>query len=122
MTTTQKTETHADWKKRAAMEFAIEAKNQGFDDYIAERGNYGFYTDGERVVSFAVDLSLTLSGNYQPSLKSGTGWRISDDAGFEQIKSAIKANAPQWANKAAIYTKPEAYLKKYQASSKFEQV
>ena len=122
MTTTQKTETHTDWKKRAAMDFAHEAKNQGFDAYIAERGNYGFYTDGKRVVCFAVDLSLTLSGNYKPSLKSGTGWRISDNAGFEQIKPAIKANAPAWANKTAIYTTPEEYLAVYQDSSKFKKV
>jgi hypothetical protein len=122
MTTNEQTETFTDWKKRAAMEFAIAAKEKGFAAYIAERGNYGFYTNGEKVVSFQLDLFLSLSGNYKASRESGTGWRITDNAGFEHIEPAINASAPHWANKSPIYTTPEKYLEAYQSSSNFTQI
>jgi hypothetical protein len=119
MTTKQK-ETLADYKERITLDFAHECKKNGFDVYIAERGTYGFYTNGERVVSFSLDLVLSLSGNYEPSRESGTGWRMADGIG---IKDAMAANAPKWTkNKNPIYTTPKKYLKTYQPSSKFTQI
>ena len=117
---TEQKETITDYKERITLNFAQECKQNGFAVYIAERGTYGFYTNGERVVSFSLDLVLSLSGNYEPSQKSGTGWRMEDGIG---IKEAMEANAPKWTkNKNPIYTTPEKYLKTYQPSSKFTKI
>jgi hypothetical protein len=113
-------ESFNDYEANTALEFAHECKAKGFDAYLAEKGTYGFYTDGVRVVCFAMDLNLCLSGNYEPSREFGTGWRMDDGTGIEK---AIRANAPSWTkNDKPIYTTPEKYLERYQSSSRFTKI
>jgi hypothetical protein len=118
MTTTQK-ETFTDYKKRIALEFSEDCKQKGFDAYIAKSGTYGFITNGKRVVSFQVDLGLSLSGNYKPSFEGGTGWRMREEIGIEE---AMDTNAPRWANANPIYTTPEEHLHMYQKSSEYSKL
>ena len=121
MTTTK--ETYAEYQKRIAMEFAKDCKQKGFDAYLAARGTYGFITDGKRVVSFQVDFSLSLSGNYKPlsgnykpSRNIGTGWRMDDGISIEE---AMTTDAPRWANVSPVYTTPAEHLATYQKSSEY---
>lgn len=113
--TTEK-ETYAEYQKRIAMEFARDCKQKGFDAYLAARGTYGFITDGKRVVSFQMDLGLSLSGNYKPSRNSGNGWRMEDGISIEE---AMTTDAPRWANVNPVYTTPADYLAMYQKSSQY---
>jgi hypothetical protein len=111
-------------KKQLIQEFAASLHSFGYRVYISKNGEYGFYTDGKRVVSFGSSEAwgLNLSGNYAPSRESGTGWRIlSDLTSITQLQAAqaIAANAPAWANKSPVYTTPEKYLATYQDSSNF---
>lgn len=113
-----KKETFAEYQKRIAMEFAKDCKQKGFDAYLAARGTYGFITDGKRVVSFQMDLSLSLSGNYKPG-RSGTGWRMEDGISIEE---AMTTDAPRWANVNPVYTTPEEHLATYQESSQYVKI
>lgn len=101
------------------MDFALDCKQKGFDAYLAKRGTYGFITDGKRVVSFQVDLSLSLSGNYKPSRISGTGWKMEDGISIEE---AMTTDAPRWANANPVYTTPEEHLATYQKSSQYVKI
>jgi hypothetical protein len=101
----------------------------GFDVYISKSKDYGFYTNGKRVVSFGGSwcFSLDFSGKYKPHGNSGTGWQIAkelSDISEEQAHEFISASAPDWTgNKNAIYTTPEQHLATYGKSSgyvKFE--
>jgi hypothetical protein len=108
------------YKAKTALEFAHECKEKGFDAYVAEEGTYGFCTNGVRVVSFAMNLNLCLSGNYEPRRQSGTGWRMDDGTGIEE---AMQTNAPKWTgNHDPIYMTPEKYLETYQSSSRFTKI
>ena len=103
----------------------------GYTVYIAERGEYGFYTDGVRVVSFGGSWStmVDFTGNYITSAPraTGTGWGIPGgkelcDITEEQARAFIKSNAPDWATRGASsvrYTTPEQYLKTYNPSSRY---
>ncbi len=115
------TTTYTDYKIKETLLFAEECKKRGYEAFIAERGTYGFYTDGNRVVSFSCDGGFKLSGNYHASRECGTGWRITDNASFGDIDAALKDNG-LWANKNPIYTTKEEYLKTYSSSSKFTQI
>jgi hypothetical protein len=109
-----------DYKAKTALEFAHKCKEKGFDAYVAEEGTYGFYTNGVRVVCFAVDFDLRLSGNYEPSRQSGNGWRMDEGTGIEE---AIQTDAPSWTeNRKPVYTTPEKYLETYQSSSRFVKI
>jgi hypothetical protein len=113
---TTKNETFAEYKKRIATEFANDCKQKGFDAYLAKRGTYGFISDGKRVISFQVDLILSLSGNYTPSIISGTGWKMKNGISIEE---AMTTDAPRWANTNPVYTTPDEYLAMYQKSSEY---
>ena len=99
---------------------------EGVTVYLAESGTYGFFTNGKRVVSFGIGPGgIKLSGHYQPSQGSGSGWRISDDAPApteQRILESLSALAPRWANKTPVYTTLERYLATYQSSSNFTQI
>lgn len=103
---------------------AVKAAAPDLTVCLAERGTYGYFSDGKRVVSFSADLcGLTLSGNYQPgNHNGGTGWRIADNAPVptaENVRQLLYTPAPAWANKAPVYTTEAQYLAAYQSSSRF---
>ena len=112
-------------KQELVRETAIALTSYGYDVYLSKNRDYGFYTDGQRVVSFGGcwNYSLDFSGNYQPSRLSGTGWQIVKEVNVphkEQADRWIKENAPGWCqNPTPIYTTPEQYLQTYGSSSGF---
>ena len=94
----------------------------GYTVYLAKSKEYGFYTDGKRVVCFGGqwNFSLDYSGNYR-SERSGTGWQIAKDCGVltkDEAKKFIEAYAPSWATTENVrYTTPEQHLATYGKSS-----
>jgi len=94
-------------------------REAGFRVFIAEKGNYGFYTDkeGSKVISFQSDLGgVSFSGNYK-SKYDGTGWRIGEN--FTEFKNIFKAPVPYWASRNYKITTLEQHLDQYQSSSKY---
>jgi hypothetical protein len=113
-------------KKELIQNIAKQLKSYGYTVYIAKSGEYGFYTDGEKVVSFGGSwcFSVDFSGNYKSErmTSTGTGWQIAKEMGIiteEQAEQFIKACAPHWATNGipVKYTTPEQYLKTYGSSS-----
>lgn len=108
------------------MSVAIKLKSYGFDVYLSKdgTGDYGFFTDGKRVVSFQSDGKI--SGNYSPCRFSGTGWIMAYsqwDITEKEALDYITQNAPIWTNnKNPIYSTPKSYLKLYGNSSKFSKI
>lgn len=103
----------------------------GYTVYIAESGEYGFYTDGVRVVCFGCRFSgINFSGNYSTNApkSTGTGWKFSDgdmlaDITKEKARAFITAHAPDWAVRGASvvnYTTPAQHLATYQPSSRYK--
>lgn len=117
-------------KKELIQHIAQKLHGFGFDVYISKDGTYGFYTNGQRVISFggSYNFFVDFSGNYKSRGNSGTGWMIEkekSDITEDQAKRYIEANAPRWANADPIYTTPEEHLRTYGKSSgyqKFERV
>lgn len=110
-----------EYYKQIAKDIADTAASLGFEVYLAERGTYGFITDGKCVVGFDADRvgPASLSGNhYPPSKDHGTGWIMGDYAGEVSIKNAMQARSPY----GKKLTTPEQYLEMYQSSSKFAKV
>ena len=114
--------------QRNMQEVATEIKNAGFDVYLSNNGEYGFYTDGKRVVSFNDDLGgVCLSGNYMPQPTLGSGWRLDAselELSTEYLQHKLNERAPRWATNglAVDYTTPEYYLKVYGESSGFHKI
>ena len=114
------------FKQELVEEICKALTSYGYEVYTDKHGEYGFYTDGARVVSFGGSWmsSLNFSGNYAPSKTCGTGWQIVTEKTVpseKEAKSYIKANAPDWTNNSnPIYTTPEQYLKTYGESSGFK--
>lgn len=117
-------------KKQLIEHIASQLKSYGYTVYISKDESYGFYTDGQRVVSFGGqwNFSVDFSGNYR-SQKCGTGWQM--DGGKElcdidacTAERFIKANAPRWAahGETVTYTTPEQHLKTYGVSSGYTEV
>ncbi len=114
-------------KKQIIAKLADEIKKQGFRPFIAEKGDYGFFTDaeGSRIVSFGFDLGgIKYSGNYKTSAPNqcGTGWRMEESFNDSPNCDALfKAGAPQWATSGATwrYTTLAEHLATYQQSSKY---
>ena len=92
-----------------AKEIAQAAIDAGFRAFIAEQGNYGFYTDenGSRVVSFQVNgyFEESISGNYVTSdpKSTGTGWRIADSINTDLLSEYFRMSAPKWATSGATW-------------------
>lgn len=112
----------ANYKKELIAEVCKALVSYGYDVYVSKSKEYGFYTDGNRVVSFGGywNFCVDFSGNYFPSKYSGTGWQIAAEQGVptkEEAERYIKANAPLWANKNPTYTTPEQHLKTYGCNS-----
>lgn len=110
-------------KKQLIQNIAQALHSYGFDVYISADGRHGFYTNGQRVVSFGGqwNSSVDFSGNYVPSKTSGSGWIIAKeqtDITKEQSDAYINAHAPSWTgNTNPIYTTPKQHLKTYGKSS-----
>ena len=115
-------------KKEIIKQIADKLHSFGYDVYLSKSGDYGFYSDGERVVSFGGqwNFSIDFSGNYAASKTSGTGWQIATeqtDITAEQAEKYIKANAPRWTkNLSPIYTTPQQHLKTYGNSSGYQKL
>ena len=118
--------TATDYYKETALEFAQAAKSAGYDAYLAERGAYGFYTNGKRVVSFQCDFGcIKVSSNIKPSQQHGTGWIICDLARSDasSLERYITMHVPDWVrNPNPQYTTPEQHLACYGASSKYTKI
>lgn len=117
-------------KKDLIAAIAAQLKSYGYRVYLSSDKTYGFYTDGNRVVSFGGQwrFSVSFSGNYR-STRSGTGWVMEDgkeltSVNQEQAERFIKAHAPRWATGGEVvtYTTPEQHLKLYGASSGYTQL
>ena len=112
------------YKKTQIKDLAEEILKEGLRVFVAENGEYGFFTDteGTRVCSFQLDLGVVVfSGNYK-STNSGTGWRLDNqDASFADM---LYANAPEWAigkDRRWSYTTLLQHLENYQPSSRYEE-
>lgn len=115
---------YIDWPKTEALRIAREAIAEGFRAYIAEKGNYGFFTDGARVVSFQVDhFDTRYTGNYRTSnpKNTGTGWELGSGNGYADM---LNQSPPRWAHHGASwrYTTPAEHLAAYGPSSKYQEV
>lgn len=116
--------------KKLAQEMVGLIKKAGFRAFLAEQGDYGFFTDqqGSRVVCFEIGLGgIGLSGNYKTSepKKTGSGWRITDSGGrVDSVTDAFAACPPQWAinNAKWRFTTLDEHLATYQKSSRYTEV
>lgn len=123
-------ETRREYEQRRALEIAHAAINGGYRAFIAENGNYGFYTDaeGSRIVSFQVNgyFEESASGNYvtnQPK-QTGTGWRMVDSVNTDSLKAYFDASPPHWAVGKSTwrYATLEDQKNRYQSSSRYAEV
>lgn len=115
---------HINWPKTEALRIARECAAAGFRAYIAEQGNYGFFTDGAHVVSFQVGHFATrYAGNYRTSepKKTGTGWELAHGNGYADM---LAQGAPKWAvgNAQWRHTTEAEHLANYGPSSKHQEV
>lgn len=115
-------------KKELIGEISEALVSYGYDVYVSGSGEYGFYTDGQRVISFGGSWAfcVNFSGNYKSDApgQTGTGWQIVKDQGIptkEEAEDYIRANAPSWAVGSARFTyeTPEQHLATYGDSSNF---
>jgi hypothetical protein len=112
-------------KKELVARIANALKSYGYDVHLSKSREYGFYTNGSRVVSFGGtwSWSVDFSGNYR-SNACGTGWQIATELSSiseEQAAAFIAAGAPNWATRgeAVTLTTPEKYMATYGQSSGF---
>lgn len=116
-------------KKQLIGHIAQRLRSYGYTVYIAKTGEYGFYTDGVKVVSFGGhwQWSVDFSGNYKTNAphQTGTGWRIAgelSDISEDQARAFINATAPDWATRGASivkYETPAQHLQTYGSSSAY---
>ncbi len=112
-------------KKQLINEVCKQLQSYGYKVFISKTLEYGFYTDGKRVVCFGGcwNFSVDFSGNYKCATANiGSGWQIAKDMGIpskEEAELFITAYAPMWATNgnAVTYTTPEQHLKLYGVSS-----
>ena len=113
-------------KQQLIKDIAKQLISYGYTVYLSSDGKYGFYTDGNRCVSFggSWQFCVDFSGNYKSS-KDGTGWRIAEEKvsiSEDEAREYIQSNAPLWATREKVaYTTPEQHLKTYGKSSGYTQ-
>lgn len=116
------------YKTEAIKELAADIKRAGFRVFIAENGQYGFFTDAEgtRVVSFQYDLpGFKFSGNYKSvqAKQCGTGWVMGEYGSLSagQLSNLFNSNPPRWATGGfeCRLTTLAQHLATYQASSRY---
>jgi hypothetical protein len=114
-------------KKTAILNLAKRIKSFGLRVYLAKSGTYGFFTDGQRVISFQTDyFSIVYSGNYK-SKASGSGWRIETETGEnisgQEARLFLRLNAPSWTGYTdGRYTTPSEHLERFQATSGYSEI
>lgn len=133
---TTTTDTKITTDKERITELVNKIKSFGYSVYLAERGNYGFFTnsDGSKIVSFQIDyFFFNFSANHK-SIGLGTGYRITSDEQCllweidkfctdEFLQKLI--NAPIYKSrrkneKFISWTTLEQHLASYQSSSKYQ--
>jgi hypothetical protein len=111
-------------KKELIQKIAKALLSYGYDVYISKDGEYGFYTNGKRVVAFGSPCKTHVNfyGCYS-SERNGTGWEIEREMGVPtgiQAGRYIEADVPySLVQEAVKYSTPEQYLKFY-GGSRFE--
>ena len=115
-------------KKQLVARIAEKLHSFGYRVFIAHTGEYGFFTDGNRVVSFGGtwNWSVDFSGNYR-SKSCGSGWQIEKElCGItqEQADSFIRKNPPHWETNGeqVKLTTLDQHLCMYQSSSKYTEM
>ncbi len=114
------------YKQKMIIELADKMREEGLKVFIAESGTYGFFTDKteERVISFQVDLTFTLSGNYKSlsNANLGSGWRISEEVP-NKFWDVLYSSAPYWAHggNAFKYVNVSEHLERYGKSSHYKE-
>ena len=98
-------------------DFAFKATLFGFSVYINDSLDYCVFTHSRhnKVVSvtFDSDNDLVFIGNYKPSMKHGSGWRIANNNSlltYTNLMMIITSKAPEWANPSPTYETIESYL------------
>jgi len=124
--------TSHEYARQRAAEFAQAARKAGFRAFVAEKGNYGFFTDAEgtKTVDFQVNgyFESSISGNYKTDKPraTGNGWRIADSIrdDAESIRQYFNSYPPHWAVGDAnwVYTTLDHHLATYGNSSKYVEV
>lgn len=121
--------------KQAISELVTKIKTFGYPVYLAENGNYGFFTneDGSRVISFQIDyFFFNFSANHK-SVGLGSGYRITRDeqCPLWEVEKFCTAefltkliNAPVYKSrrkneKFISWTTLQQYLDTYQNSSNY---
>lgn len=122
-----------EYKRELIRSIATNLRKYGYTVYLAERGTYGFYTDGRRVVSFGGhwEHCANFSGNYRALTEAGRrymgdGWGIASvetPINRREAGEYIAAIPPRWATGGYPYslTTPEEYLVLHQKSSRFQE-
>ena len=108
------------------LEVSEEIKKQGFQVFVANSGEYGFYTDGKKVISFQIEFgSIAFSGNYKTDnpRSTGNGWRICDSIPAS-LTDTLNSMPPQWAvgNSRWTFTTLKQHLDTYQKSSRYTEI
>lgn len=104
-------------KKEMILKLAKEIK-QKYPEYQVYISNskspllcWGFYTDGNRVVSFELDFfKYTFLGNYHSKNGTGNGWRMEHGLSYEEM---LECDPPNWATggQAMTMKKPSEYMR-----------
>lgn len=111
-------------RKEGILELATQMKADGFEVWLSDNGEYGFFTneEGNRVVyfqlgytSWEVEFSGCLSGGDR---NSGTGWKM-DATNYKDAWEEAK-NPPSWYRRympsTAKYATRETHLRMFSAS------
>lgn len=118
-------------KRQLIAATAAALHSYGYQVYLDKTKTYGFYTDGEHVVTFGGcwHFSLDFSGCYRADTAAGacscgTGWGIDRDVGTpDRITAAgyINAYPPTWATGRNLvrHTTPKQHLDTYGQSSDY---
>lgn len=129
------TQTKIVTNKERTAQLVAKIKSFGYPVYLAERGDYGFFTnsDGSRIVSFQIDyFFFNFSANHK-SIGLGSGYRITNDEQclIWEIETFCTAkflesllNAPVYKSrrkneKFLSWTTLDQHLASYQSSSKY---
>lgn len=113
------------WEKEIIQSEVQAIQKAGFRVFLSKKGNYGFFTDCKRVISFDLDFfTVQFSGNYTPPSKEcGTGWRLEEGLTYQQM---LNSYPPPWIKTHEVknfrLSSPKDYLKNYQKSSLFKEV
>jgi len=114
------------YKQKEIQELSQDLKSKGFRVWLAENGEYGFYSDKSagHIVSFQINLGvISYSGNYKSRSHSGcgSGWILSSGLSYAAM---LKDTPPFWAIRDNLvkFCTVQDHLEQYGKSSRFEEV